>query len=85
SPQDLAAVGLGNSIWIPVYLLMSGTLLATTPKVAQRYGAGQYREIGPLVRQSLWLALMVGIIGSLLLLCAEPILHAMKVEPDLIA
>ncbi|WP_306770459.1 MATE family efflux transporter, partial [Escherichia coli] len=78
-------MGLGNSIWIPVYLLMSGTLLATTPKVAQRYGAGQYREIGPLVRQSLWLALMVGIIGSLLLLCAEPILHAMKVEPDLIA
>jgi MATE family multidrug resistance protein len=84
SPQDLAAVGLGNSIWIPVYLLMSGTLLATTPKVAQRYGAGQFKEIGPLVRQALWLAVVVGIIGALLLLCAEPILHAMKVEPDLI-
>ncbi len=85
SPQDLAAVGLGNSIWIPVYLLMSGTLLATTPKVAQRFGAGHYSEIGPLVRQSLWLAVVVGIMGALLLLCAEPILHAMKVEADLIA
>ncbi len=84
SPQDLAAVGLGNSIWIPVYLLMSGTLLATTPKVAQRYGAGKFSEIGPLVRQALWLAVVVGILGGLLLLCAEPILHAMKVEPDLI-
>ena len=70
SPQDLAAVGLGNSIWIPVYLLMTGTLLATTPKVAQRYGAGQFSEIGPLVRQSLWLAVVVGIAGALLLLCA---------------
>ncbi|AZF20314.1 MATE family efflux transporter [Pseudomonas sp. R3-52-08] len=84
SPQDLAAVGLGNSIWIPVYLLMTGTLLATTPKVAQRYGAGKYSEIGPLVRQSLWLAVVVGIAGALLLLCAEPVLHAMKVEPALI-
>jgi multidrug resistance protein, MATE family len=85
SPQDLAAVGLGNSIWIPVYLLMTGTLLATTPKVAQRYGAGTFSEIGPLVRQSLWLALVVGSIASLLLLSAEPILHWMNVEPDLIA
>ena len=84
SPQDLAAVGLGNSIWIPVYLLMSGTLLATTPKVAERYGAGKFTEIGPLVRQSLWLAIVVGIMGGLLLLCAEPILHWMKVEADLI-
>ena len=84
SPQDLAAVGLGNSIWIPVYLLMTGTLLATTPKVAERYGAGKLTEIGPLVRQSLWLAVVVGLCGALLLLCAEPILHAMKVEPDLI-
>ena len=40
SPHDLAAVALGNSIWIPMFLLMTGTLLATTAKVAQRYGAG---------------------------------------------
>ena len=33
-PRDLAAVALGNSIWVPVFLLMSGILLATTPKVA---------------------------------------------------
>lgn len=84
SPRDLASVALGNSIWIPVYLLMSGVLLATTPKVAQRFGAGQLDEIGPLVRQALWLALCVGLIGSGLLLGAEPILHWMKVDPQLI-
>lgn len=59
-PRDLAAVALGNSIWVPVFLLMTGILLATTPKVAQRFGAGQPAEIGPLVRQALWLALAVG-------------------------
>lgn len=37
SPHDLAAVALGNSIWIPMFLLMTGTLLATTAKVAQRH------------------------------------------------
>jgi MATE family multidrug resistance protein len=84
SPRDLASVALGNSIWIPVYLLMSGVLLATTPKVAQRYGAGQFDEIGPLVRQALWLALCAGLVGSGLLLSAEPILHWMKVDPQLI-
>ena len=73
SPEDLAAVALGNSIWIPVYLLMTGILLATTPKVAQRFGAGQQSEIGPLVRQALWLALVVGLLSSALLLGAEPI------------
>lgn len=84
SPRDLAAVALGNSIWIPVFLLMTGTLLATTPKVAQRVGAGTFGEIGPLVRQALWLALVVGLSASLILINAEPILHLMKVDPELI-
>jgi len=85
SPRDLAAVALGNSIWIPVFLLMTGTLLATTAKVAQRFGAGQPEQIAPLVRQALWLALMVGLIASALLLSAEPLLGWMKVEPSLIS
>ncbi len=60
SPHDLAAVALGNSIWIPMFLLMTGTLLATTAKVAQRHGAGDQPGTGPLVRQALWLALLIG-------------------------
>ncbi|MDQ0127105.1 MATE family multidrug resistance protein [Pseudomonas lini] len=83
-PRDLAAVALGNSIWVPVFLLMTGTLLATTPKVAQRFGAGTHSEIGPIVRQALWLALVVGLIATIMLLGAEPILHLMKVDPELI-
>ena len=84
SPQDLAAVALGNSIWVPVFLLMTGILLATTPKVAQRFGAGTHTEIGPLVRQALWLALGVGLAAAVLLWNAEIILTLMNVDPDLI-
>lgn len=84
-PRDLAAVALGNSIWIPVFLLMTGTLLATTAKVAQRYGAGDQPGTGPLVRQALWLALLVGpLAAAVLWFLAEPVLRAMKVEAALI-
>lgn len=84
SPQDLAAVALGNSIWVPVFLLMTGILLATTPKVAQRFGAGAHTEIGPLVRQALWLALAVGIAAAVILWNAEIVLSLMNVDPALI-
>ncbi len=84
SPQDLAAVALGNSIWVPVFLLMTGILLATTSKVAQRFGAGQQAEIGPLVRQALWLALAVGGAAAILLWNAEIVLQLMNIEPSLI-
>ena len=83
-PRDLAAVALGNSIWVPVFLLMSGILLATTPKVAQRFGANTHGEIGPIVRQALWLALITGLCAALILIGAEPLLHWMKVDPELI-
>ncbi|MES2820087.1 MAG: MATE family efflux transporter [Pseudomonadota bacterium] len=84
SPHDLAAVALGNSIWVPVFLLLTGILLATTPKVAQRFGAGQIEAIGPLVRQALWLALVVGCAAATLLWSADRVLRTMQVDPGLI-
>lgn len=83
SPHDLAAVALGNSLWVPVYLLMTGLLLATTPKVAQHFGAGQQAQTGPLVRQALWLGLAIGCAASVLLWNATPVLRLMQVEPAL--
>ncbi|MBC9250543.1 MATE family efflux transporter [Pseudomonas alcaligenes] len=83
SPRDLAAVALGNSLWVPVFLLMNGTLLATTAKVAQRFGAGKQEEIGVIVRQALWLALAIGLGCATLLWNAEPVLRLMQVEPAL--
>lgn len=84
TPTDLAAVALGNSIWVPVYLLMTGTLLATTPKVAQHFGAGRLEEIGPLVRQALWLAVGTGLAAAVVLWSARPVLQVMGVAPALV-
>ncbi|MDY7218991.1 MATE family efflux transporter [Denitrificimonas sp. JX-1] len=84
SPNDLAAVALGNSIWVPLFLLMSGILLATTAKVSHAFGRGAKLEMGYLVRQALWLGLTVGCGLAILLWNAQPIMQLMGVDPILI-
>ena len=82
SKHDLAAIALGNSIWIPIYLLMTGIILATTPKVATLFGARKDKDIGPLVRQSLWMSLFVVLIVIALLLNAHHLLIFMGATED---
>ncbi|MBS7325372.1 MAG: MATE family efflux transporter [Thiopseudomonas sp.] len=84
SPVDLAAVALGNSIWMPVFLFMSGVLLATTAKVSRAFGAGESERIGPLVRQALWLGLLLGCTLGLLMWNARPLLEWLGISPELI-
>ncbi|UYZ84337.1 MATE family efflux transporter [Entomomonas sp. E2T0] len=82
SKHDLAAIALGNSIWVPIYLLMTGVILATTPKVANLFGARNNKEIGPLVRQALWMAAMVVVVVIALLVSAHPLLLIMGASED---
>lgn len=82
SKHDLAAIALGNSIWIPIFLLMTGIILATTPKVANLFGARNNAQIGPLVRQSMWMALFVVIFVVILLCSAKPLLLVMGASQD---
>lgn len=67
SPEDLAAIAVGVGLWIPVMLLFSGIMIATTPLVAEANGARTPENIPSIVRQSLWVALLLGIIGMLVL------------------
>ncbi|MFW2094791.1 MATE family efflux transporter [Acinetobacter sp. ULE_I057] len=67
SPEDLAAIAVGVGLWIPVMLLFSGIMIATTPLVAEANGARTPENIPSIVRQSLWVALLLGIIGMLIL------------------
>ena len=84
SPNDLAAVALGNSIWLPIFLLLSGILLATTAKVAHAFGRGAELEMGYLVRQALWLGLVLGCGFAVLLWHAQPLLELMGIDPIVI-
>jgi MATE family multidrug resistance protein len=67
SPLDLAAVAIGSSVWLPLFLLISGIVMATTPLVAAAYGAGRYSDIAKITHQSLWLGLIIGVMGMFVL------------------
>lgn len=65
SPLDLAAVAVGASIWVPVFLFMVGVIIAATPILSQHLGAGRHQHVVPTAWQALWLALGVGVAGLL--------------------
>lgn len=85
SAQDLAAVVLGSSIWMPVYLLIRGIMMATTPTVAQLHGAGKVAEIARPVRQACWIALILAVLTIVFLLNSMPLLSFLKIEPEVSA
>ncbi len=48
SPTDLASIAVGVGLWIPVMLLFSGIMIATTPLVAEANGARTPEKSPPL-------------------------------------
>ncbi len=79
---DLAAVGIGSSIWMPVYTGLSGILVAVTPIVSQLVGAKKQKEVPFSVMQASYLSVMMAVsifaAGSLAL---PSILEGMSLEP----
>lgn len=80
SPADLAAVAVGSSLWVPLYLFMSGVLIATTPMIAQLVGARKHRRIDHILQQALWLGILVGAIGWFALRNGGELLRFMEVD-----
>ncbi|NBS37766.1 MAG: hypothetical protein EBS73_00350 [Betaproteobacteria bacterium] len=88
SSTELAGLGLGTSIYIIAYVSLLSVLLGLSPIVAQHVGAGRIDAIGLAFRQSLLLALILGVIGTLVLsqtrfwsqLSGAPLDVAQKVE-----
>lgn len=83
SPLDLAAVSLGASIWLPVVLLVSGILMATTPLVAAARGAHRPETIPDTVHQALWLSLLLSVLGMVLLRHVSPVFDWLDTPPHL--
>ncbi|MCL9846336.1 MATE family efflux transporter [Ralstonia solanacearum] len=83
SAADLAAIGLGGSIYVTVYISLTGVLQALAPIAGQLYGAGRHGEIGEEVRQAAWLGLALSAIGMLLLWFPAPLLRLADASPEL--
>ncbi|WP_244816055.1 MATE family efflux transporter [Caballeronia sp. Lep1P3] len=83
SATDLAALGLGSSVYISIYIGLTGILVALQPIAGQLFGAGRESEIGEETRQALWLAAALTVVGFVLLYFPEPLLSLAKAPPVL--
>ena len=79
--QDLAAVAVGGSVWLVVFLTGLGVLMAINPTVAHVYGAGRDRDVGVFFRQGLWLSQGMALVLLALLSQAGRVLDAVGVDP----
>lgn len=80
SATDLAGVALGGSLFWPAIMVLSGILLAVTPSVSQLHGAGRVAEVGEVVRQALWLALIGALLVFALVSQSEHLFQAIGVD-----
>ena len=81
SAQDLAAVGIGSSLWMPLFLFFWGVLSAQQPIISGYKGANKLRRIMPTVWQGLYIAAAAAVIMIFLLTNVHPVLTLLKLEP----
>ena len=71
-PVPLAAVSLGGSIFLLIYLASLGLALAITPKVGEHYARGERREVGHLLANSLVYCTLIGVVATIVAVALRP-------------
>ena len=82
SALDLAALAIGGSAYISVFVGLMGVVLAVGPIAGQLFGAGKLRECGQQLHQAMWLALALSVLGCTLLLFPQPFLSLSRASPE---
>lgn len=84
SAQDLASIAVAVGLWIPIMLLFSGIIFATTPLVAKAIGEKNTDDVVKITQHALILALFLGIIAGGILQILPSFLHLFHVPDNLI-
>jgi len=83
--HTLAAVAVGAGVWALAIVASIGVMMAVPPTVAQLAGAGARERIGPVFRQALWLAIMLGVTLLIAVRYGGPLLlDAFGIDPDIV-
>ncbi|WP_062063327.1 MATE family efflux transporter [Cellvibrio sp. OA-2007] len=85
SAEDLAGVGIGTSLWVPVLLFFVGVLGALQPIISGHLGAGDVRKIMPTTWQGIYIALAAMVLMILLLVNIQPLLALLKLDATTMA
>lgn len=78
---DLAALAIGGSAYITVFIGLMGVVLAVGPIAGQLFGARHHAQAGAQLHQAMWLALLLSVPGCALLLFPQPFLELARAEP----
>lgn len=65
--EHLAAVAIGNATVIMVILTLVGVIQSLSPLAGHHFGARRFERIGFELTQSLWLSLVLGLVGLAIL------------------
>ena len=68
SPTDLATMALSIAIYISVFIGLMGVMHALIPIQAQHFGAGEFKKVGQIWGQGVWLSFLLSIIGGIAML-----------------
>ena len=82
--ESLAAAGIGAAVWFIVALSCIGLLASISPVIAQMRGQGRQLEIGSVIRQGLWLAVMWGCVALALVWLLGQSLGLMGISEELV-
>ncbi len=80
SAEDLAGIALGQSVLWPSQMLLAGLINAATPIISQLNGAGRADEVGAVVRQGMWIALVSALALALLWQNIDPVWGWLSVD-----
>lgn len=85
SVDDLAALAVGASAYITVFVGFMGVVMALGPIAGRLFGAGELAAAGRQVHQAGWLALGLCLAGSTLLVFPAPFLALAQAGPEVAA
>ncbi|MFT3822246.1 MAG: MATE family efflux transporter [Rubrivivax sp.] len=82
SAADLAALSVGASAYITVFIGLMGVVLALGPIVGQLFGARQLAQAGRQLHQAVWLALALAVLGCAALLFPAPFIRLAQLSGE---
>lgn len=78
-PVPLAAVSLGSSVFLLIYLAALGLALAITPLVGEHYARGDRRMVALLFQNGVSYCTIIGLIGTIVALAMRPFIRTLGV------
>lgn len=78
-PIPLAAVSLGSSLFLLIYLAALGLALAITPLVGEQYAKDDSREVGRLFQNSILYCMLIGVVATVVAVALRPFISVLGV------